>query len=181
MTVATLGSFQGGAFSSITGPGPGSDVGGQLGDFPSGEGTSLGAAGGGGTGWGTIGTGRSGTVAGGSTSGGGGRATTVVKMTLGKATQAGDLDPEIVQRYMKRNASKFRYCYEKALLANPALAGEVTATFLIDGSGNVQASTATGVSDDVSSCVAGVIKSIEFPKPTGSSVQVTYPITYAPR
>jgi hypothetical protein len=45
----------------------------------------------------------------------------------------------------------------------------------------VATSNASGVDPEVSSCVAGVIKSIEFPKPKGGGgVQVNYPFTFRP-
>jgi len=38
---------------------------------------------------------------------------------------------------------------------------------------------ASGVDPDVASCVAGVIKKIEFPKPKGGgNVQVNYPFVF---
>ena len=116
----------------------------------------------------------------GSGSGLGRRTPTAAPVKLGELTVLGDLDKAILQRYLKRNLSKITFCYERALGYTPALRGVVTAKFYIGGSGTVQASTAKGVRDDVSSCVAVVIKAIQFPKPTGSSVVVTSRFTFAP-
>jgi len=95
---------------------------------------------------------------------------------------SGSLDAAILRRYIKRQTAKLRYCYEKTLLGKPTLAGTVTATFVIDRSGLVVASTATGLDNDVDACVADVIRRIEFPRPTNSdyTIKVNYPFTFAP-
>jgi hypothetical protein len=72
------------------------------------------------------------------------------------------------------------YCYERQLLAKPALAGVVSVQFLINSDGTVHSATAAGVDPDVATCVAGVIKAIEFPRVKGEgTVQVHYPFTFA--
>jgi hypothetical protein len=102
-------------------------------------------------------------------------------VTIGQAKASGDLDKAIIRRYVKRNIRKLAYCYEKALLVKPALKGTVVATFEITPEGIVGASTAKGLDPDVDTCVASVIKAIEFPKPkSGKKVDVTYPFAFAP-
>ena len=97
----------------------------------------------------------------------------------GMPSPIGNLDKEIIRRYIKRSRHKIAYCYESELLARPSLGGEVMAQFLIAGDGSVQASHAKGFDTKISSCVASVIKSIGFPKPTdGGSVQVNYPFNF---
>lgn len=120
------------------------------------------------------------TVRGGS-SGMRGRDPGLPTVRIGNATAVGDLDKNIIRRYIKRNIQKMQYCYEKELVKKPELAGTVTAEFVIDPQGNVPSSKANGVSPDVSSCIAGVIKQIQFPKPTGGGiVKVSYPFTFRP-
>jgi pSer/pThr/pTyr-binding forkhead associated (FHA) protein len=196
---------QGGAFASLTGTGDISsgfdDVniyGGLLGDEAGemyggfGFGRSGFGPGGGGTGWGTIGTGRYGTIGHGSGTGSGygvgggrggmrGRTAAVPQVRIGQPSAVGDLDKAIIRRYIKRNISKITYCYEKQLLAKPGLQGTVATQFFISPNGTVASSNASGVDGEVSSCVAAVIKSIEFPKPKGGGgVQVNYPFTFRP-
>ncbi|MCX5745259.1 MAG: AgmX/PglI C-terminal domain-containing protein [Proteobacteria bacterium] len=135
-------------------------------------GFGIGVSGIGGTGWGTIGTGGYGTIG---TLGSQRKPRGVPTLSLGQPTQQGDLDKAIIRRYIKRNLNKITYCYEKELLAKPGLKGTVDTKFAIGAGGDVIAASATGVDPDVSSCIAGVIKAIEFPKPKGSIVQVNYP------
>ena len=207
-TAGVLGSqvfAQGGTFASITGTGDissgfddmdiqggllGNEAGEMNGGF--GFGRSGFGPGGGGTGWGTIGTGRYGTIGHGSGTGSGygvgngrggmrGRQSAVPSVRIGQPQSVGDLDKAIIRRYIKRNIQKIQYCYEKQLLASPTLEGTVNTQFFISPNGTVTTANASGVNGDVSSCVAGVIKGIEFPKPKGGGgVQVNYPFNFRP-
>jgi hypothetical protein len=140
---------------------------------------------------GTYGTGRYGTVPNGRSGGGdydgpgngwgrGGRRTPrVPQPVLGTANPVGNLDKEIIRRYIKRNITKVAYCYESELLARPGIEGTVMVNFLISGTGIVTSSQGSGFDGKVASCVAGVVKAIEFPRPTdGGNVIVNYPFTF---
>jgi len=109
-----------------------------------------------------------------------GHADSVVAMvTIGHAGVKGDLDKAIIHRYVKRNVQKLQYCYEKELLNDRKLQGTVTVEFVIGADGFVSSSIGSGLQPHVASCVAAVIKSIEFPKPHGGgNVNVTYPLTF---
>jgi hypothetical protein len=87
-------------------------------------------------------------------------------------------DKSIVRRYIRRHLNEISYCYEKQLLAHPNLGGDINATFLIGPKGAVQSSTGTGFDGEVASCLAGVIKTIEFPPPGDGGVQVNYPFHF---
>jgi hypothetical protein len=194
---------EGGAFASLTATGDISSgfddsniYGGLLGDEAgetegaAGLGRSGFGPGGGGTGWGTIGTGRYGTIGQGSGTGSGygigsgrggmrGRSASVPTVSLGQPSAQGDLDKAIIRRYIKRNVQKIQYCYERELLANPALEGTVLTQFVISASGSVSMAQGTGVSPAVAQCVAAVIKDIEFPRPKSNGiVQVNFPFTF---
>ncbi|MEO8703528.1 MAG: AgmX/PglI C-terminal domain-containing protein [Kofleriaceae bacterium] len=140
---------------------------------------------------GIVGTGRYGTIGDGHVPGGGRwdggkgwgremkRTTLVPQPTIGMPQATGNLDRAIIKRYIKRHLNMISYCYEKELLARPGIEGTVMVNFLITGTGVVQQSTGNGFDGKVSSCLAGVIKNIEFPRPSdGGSVQVNYPFTF---
>ena len=163
-----------GILGSLT---PIGDAGGGEGGAPSSDDSGFGPATGFGsvTGLGTAGTGRYGTITGNGVQ----HHAAVPTVAIGQANANGDLDKAIIRRYVKRNLSKIQYCYEKQLLAKPGLGGTVKAAFFITTSGEVSTATASGVDPEVASCVAGVLKSIEFPKPRGGGgVQVNYPFTF---
>lgn len=95
----------------------------------------------------------------------------------------GRLPPEIVQRIVRSNFGRFRYCYEKGLVHAPELSGRVTARFVIGRDGAV-ANVANGGSDMpdgvVTNCVLKAFYSLSFPQPDGGIVEVTYPIMFTP-
>ncbi len=94
---------------------------------------------------------------------------------------APELDAATIRRYVQRNVNKIKYCYEKELLATPTLEGTVTAHFTLDGNGHVVDSRASGVSPAVSSCVAGVLGNIAFPKVAAPGIYpIKYPFTFRP-
>lgn len=102
---------------------------------------------------------------------------------IGEPTEAckgsADCDPSIIKRYIKRNASKIAYCYERQLLATPGLAGTVDTLFTVMPNGTVMSAKASGVHEEVSSCIADVISSIRFPK-FDVPFQVRYPFHLRP-
>lgn len=157
----------GGAFPPLSGIG---DMGPEL-DSPF-TGSSAGGLG--------IGAGRLGGGTGGTGSGYGvGRSASIPTVTLGQLVVKGDLDKAIVRRYLKRVFPKLKWCYEKELLTTKTLKGTVTAGFTIGSDGLVSSSTATGLGNtNVETCMADLIKAIEFPKPVGKmAVTVTVPLT----
>lgn len=196
---------QGGAFASLTGTGDfssglddanvyggllGDEVGEMQGGF--GFGRSGFGAGGGGTGWGTVGTGNYGTIGHGSGTGSGygvgsgrggmrGRRASPPDVRIGNAVATGDLDKNIIRRYIRQKLPRIKYCYEKQLLVRSDLSGTVSTQFQISPQGVVLNSKAQGVSKEVADCVAGVVQTIKFPKPKGGGlVQVTYPFIFRP-
>jgi hypothetical protein len=196
----------GGAFASITGTGDfssglddrdvfGGLVGNEVGEMAGGWGFGVSGVGpgGGGTGWGTIGTGRYGTIGHGSGTGSGygtgsgrggmrGRQAKPPEVRIGNATATGDLDKNIIRRYIRRKLPQITHCYEKQLLVKPNIRGTIVTEFQISPQGAVLSVKATGMGDsDVENCVADAIRTIAFPKPKGGGlVNVRYPFTFQP-
>ena len=103
-------------------------------------------------------------------------------LRIGNAIATGDLDKNIIRRYIRRKLPTIRNCYEKELLTSPTLSGTIVTQFQINPEGDVQGSSAKGMGNaKVEGCVAQAIKSIQFPKPKGSGfVNVRYPFTFYP-
>ncbi|WP_437733471.1 AgmX/PglI C-terminal domain-containing protein [Sorangium sp. So ce1335] len=100
------------------------------------------------------------------------------------ATQvSGRLPPEVIQRIVRQGYGRFRLCYEQGLHRDAALQGRVAVRFTIDASGAV-ASARDGGSDlpdgAVVSCVIRAFHGLSFPAPEGGSVDVLYPLQFAP-
>ncbi len=103
------------------------------------------------------------------------------QVRIGQPQTVGDLDKAIIRRYIKRNIQKITSCYEKRLLVVASLQGTVQTEFVISPQGLVVSSKAVGLDAEVASCVAAVIKQIEFPKPSGGGiVKVNYPFMFRP-
>jgi len=94
----------------------------------------------------------------------------------------GDLDREIVRRVFMRSKAQLTYCYEKARLTNPALAGTLVLKFEITPEGTVAAAeiaSSTLASPDVEQCALARSRTWQYPKPAdGKAVSVTYPLTF---
>ena len=92
-----------------------------------------------------------------------------------------DLDKPIIRKAIKTKLDKITYCYEKALLAQPTLAGTVWVEFEIGGDGIVTRAVATGMDGAVATCVAGVVQTVVFPTSiNGKPTKVNYPFTFRP-
>jgi len=95
----------------------------------------------------------------------------------------GRLAAEIIQRIVRLNDGRYRFCYENALRNDPSLHGRVTVKFMIDRSGAV-AVAADGGSDipdeGVRRCVVTSFLGLSFPQPENGTVTVVYPIVFSP-
>ncbi len=199
MSSGLLGMLKGGdsAVSNVFGPGGlGSGINSAMGGL---RGTEMGDAGGAG-GLGTRGTGSGGggnslgigglgTHGHGRGSGGygnvdlGGRGKGRTRIVPGKTIVKGSLTQEEIARVIRQNLSRFKYCYEKELNANPNLAGKIAINFTIAPTGDVpqaRVSESQMGNSTVEDCTTRVMKSLKFPKPKGGGiVVVTYPFVFA--
>jgi TonB family protein len=98
--------------------------------------------------------------------------------------QGGPLPPAVIRRVIRRGLGPIRYCYEKALLRRPKLAGRVVVHFTISSRGRVQSSrvkSSTLGAPKVAHCVAARVRRLVFPAPLGGGiVKVNYPFVFKP-
>lgn len=142
--------------------------------------------------FGVLGIGGTGTCGGASCSGIGSShdrlmGTHVVKVRgprYGVPTTNGHLPPEVIQRIVRQNDGRYRFCYQQALKSNPELTGRVAVKFLIARDGSV-AFSADGGSDipdaGVRQCVVSSFTQLSFPPPDSGVVTVVYPIVFSPQ
>jgi hypothetical protein len=95
-------------------------------------------------------------------------------------SNATDDDRVMIRRNIKRQLSTIQDCYEKQLLGHPDLAGTVTLKLTLAADGNVVAATGSGLQADVDACVANVVKTIHFDKPSRAPLNISYPFTFMP-
>ncbi len=101
----------------------------------------------------------------------------------GKLKVKGPLDPDIIRRVVRAHINELRYCYNRGLVGDPGLAGQVVVEFRILATGTVGESklTSTTLSDKtVGECVVAATLRWQFPRPTDAVVDVTYPFEFAP-
>lgn len=89
--------------------------------------------------------------------------------------------PADIQRVVNARANGVKFCYEKALGANPELSGQLGLSWRILPNGSVakvRVETSTLADKSVGQCVARVIKRWKFPKPDGGQCAVRYPFVF---
>lgn len=99
----------------------------------------------------------------------------------------GSMDPKVIRDILMQYLSQFRYCYQKELerTGEETVSGVVLMQFTINGSGNVKNPNVSGdnrIPQTVKTCVAGVLKDIQFPSPKGGGdVGVKQPFNFYPK
>jgi hypothetical protein len=96
----------------------------------------------------------------------------------------GHLPAEVIQRIVRQNDGRYRFCYENGLKTNPNLQGRVTVRFLIDRGGAVAVASDAGsdIPDEaVRRCVVSSFTALSFPAPDSGVVTVVYPIVFSPQ
>ena len=112
----------------------------------------------------------------------GGKASVDVGITSSDPVVMGSLDKELIRQVIHRNRGQIRFCYESQLNRFPKLNGKVAVKFVIKEDGTVSSSTvaqSTAGNAELESCVAGRVRTWQFPKPKGGGmVVVTYPFIF---
>ncbi len=90
----------------------------------------------------------------------------------------GGLSRETIRRTIRQHMNEVRFCYESELRSNPSLEGRVSLQFMVDASGRVATSSATGAGmSSVASCVSTAARRWTFPASEGPT-GVTYPFVF---
>ncbi|EAU61725.1 TonB family protein, partial [Stigmatella aurantiaca] len=112
----------------------------------------------------------------------GGKQSVDVGITSSEPMVMGSLDKELIRQVIQRNRSQIRFCYESQLTKYPKLGGKVAVKFVINAEGRVVSSDvaqSTAGNAELESCVAGRVRTWQFPKPKGGGVViVTYPFIF---
>ncbi|XXF75313.1 adventurous gliding motility protein GltG [Myxococcaceae bacterium GXIMD 01537] len=106
----------------------------------------------------------------------------IVDITSSGPIVMGSLDKELIRQVIQRNRGQIRYCYESQLNRVPKLNGKVAIKFVIKADGSVASSEvaqSTAGDAELEQCVAGRVRTWQFPKPKGDGVVVvTYPFIF---
>lgn len=99
----------------------------------------------------------------------------------GGAEKMGKIDVKAVKRYINTRFGQVRNCYERRLKINPLLEGEVDLNITINTRGKAGAITInkdTVRDPQMLTCVKGVIRSWQLPKPEGGKVVIAKKFTF---
>jgi len=93
----------------------------------------------------------------------------------------GGIDGAQIDKVIKRNLAKFRYCYQRELQREPGLSGKVVNRFVIAKDGTVSKSEtkSSSLTPSVDSCVARTMTRLQFPAPRGGGIAIiSYPFVF---
>lgn len=86
---------------------------------------------------------------------------------------------ELIRRTVRSHENEVRFCYERALLSDPTLAGRVSIRFNIDAAGTVTRSELADTTlpgREVGACIAAAFRRWQFPiLDSSGEVEVSYP------
>lgn len=85
----------------------------------------------------------------------------------------GDLSEAEIEKALSKFLGKFQFCYEKALLTDSSLAGNIRMQWTINENGSASGTKVLNSQMNNSalhSCIQGVLKDIPFPRPKGGPV-----------
>lgn len=110
--------------------------------------------------------------------------TTELRGSGGPAPDAitGPIGPGDAARLIRAQMPRLRPCYDRARATRPTLAGRVEVRLTIARDGRVTHATAAGLPEapEVATCIADVLRQTVFPQPEGGSLQIVYPLVFAP-
>jgi hypothetical protein len=101
----------------------------------------------------------------------------------GPALSSSGLPAEVVQRIVRQNFGRFRFCYESGLRLDPTLAGTVRVRFVVEPDGAVGAVSDAGSTlpdSGVVACIERGFGNLSFPVPAGGPLTVTYSLSLTP-
>lgn len=87
-------------------------------------------------------------------------------------------DKDEIRRIVRQHIPEVRYCYERALIRDPALQGRVALRFVIGADGQVSQSTvgaSTIASPEVGACIARAARRWQFLPQRAAHIEVNYP------
>ncbi|MBC7397557.1 MAG: AgmX/PglI C-terminal domain-containing protein [Bdellovibrionales bacterium] len=96
-------------------------------------------------------------------------------------TGPGKISDADIEKTLSRYLDKFQRCYEKALLSDPAISGEVQIRWTINPNGHVSAAQVVRSEMNkkpLHDCLTGVLGNIVFPAPKGGPATVKKPFRF---
>jgi TonB family protein len=93
----------------------------------------------------------------------------------------GKLDPAVIQRVVRGHVPRIKACYQRVLAKHADAKGQLRVQFVIGNTGVVTSAAidrGSGI-PELDACVMAIFIKMQFPPPTGGSVNVRYPFVFA--
>jgi hypothetical protein len=93
----------------------------------------------------------------------------------------GSIPQSLIEKILAKHLDKLRYCYEKALLSDAGIGGNVLLQWTIVSSGearNIRTLRSAISNTQMQGCINREISKIPFPKPSGGEVIVKFPFNF---
>jgi hypothetical protein len=100
-----------------------------------------------------------------------------------KEPLVGQIDPNLIESFIKNNRYQLQLCYELALRRNELATGTMEWRWRIDSRGSISdvALVSSSIADQrMVECVKRKISAWRFPRPNRGSIEVSYPFEFAP-
>jgi hypothetical protein len=94
----------------------------------------------------------------------------------------GSIDEKLIMAALAKRLDRLQYCYEKSLLSNPSLSGNIMMEWGISTSGsvsNVKVVKSQMNNSGLHSCISREIAKIPFPAAQGGTVMIKYPFNFS--
>jgi hypothetical protein len=90
----------------------------------------------------------------------------------------GSIAPVEVKRAIGEHKAEFKACYHSLLEKDKKASGKVVLRITVDEDGKVEETVVmneTSLPMETANCIADIVKTITFAKPTGGKARITYP------
>jgi hypothetical protein len=94
----------------------------------------------------------------------------------------GSVDQSALEKALARRLEKFQYCYEKALLSDASLSGNIMMGWSINTSGKawkIKVVKSQMNNNKLHGCITKEIRGIPFPRPKGGELYVKFPFNFS--
>lgn len=100
-----------------------------------------------------------------------------------KEALVGEIDPSLIEKFIRQNRFQLQLCYELALRRNELASGTIEWRWRIDSRGSISdlALVSTAIRDPkLVDCIERKIMGWRFPRPRKGSIEVSYPFEFTP-
>lgn len=90
----------------------------------------------------------------------------------------GSIAPVDVKKAITEHKAEYKACYHSLLEKDKKASGKVVLRITVGEDGKVEETVImneTSLPNETANCIADVVKTITFPKPTGGKARITYP------